>query len=182
MSRIGKKPVTIPSGVTVSVDGDQVAVKGPKGELKLTKRPEVGVGVEDGQVNVERLGSERDRRARAFHGMTRALIQNMVKGVAEGYERKLEIHGVGYNAKVEGSSVVLNLGFSHSVSRPIPAGLTVTCPNQTTIIIQGCDKQQVGELAATIRKLRPPEPYKGKGIKYDDEIIKRKAGKAFGSA
>ena len=119
---------------------------------------------------------------RAYHGLTRALIQNMVIGVTAGYEKKLEINGVGYGAKVEGAAVVLTLGFSHPVSRPIPEGVTVTCPNQTTIVIEGCDKQSVGEVAASIRRLRPPEPYKGKGIKYSDETIKRKAGKAFGSA
>ena len=182
MSRIGKRPVSIPSGVTVTSEGGQVKVKGPKGELQITARPEVAVEVEDKQVVIKCLGNERDRQARAFHGLTRALVQNMVTGVSEGFEKKLEINGVGYTAKIEGSNIVLSLGFSHDVTRPIPSTVDVTCPNQTTIVIQGCDKQQVGEMAARIRKLRPPEPYKGKGIKYSDEIIRRKAGKAFGSA
>ncbi|MEM7198765.1 MAG: 50S ribosomal protein L6 [Planctomycetota bacterium] len=182
MSRIGRQPIKVPSSVKVSADGGEVKVKGPKGELAITLRPEVEVKLEDGRVTVDRLGDERDRLARAFHGMTRALLNNMVIGVSEGYKRTLLINGVGYTAKVEGQSVVMNLGFAHSVTHAVPAGLTVTCPNQTTITIEGCDKQAVGQLAASIRKLRPPEPYNGKGIKYDDEIIRRKAGKAFGSA
>ena len=182
MSRIGKKSISIPSGVTVSCVADKVSVKGPKGELAIMHRPEVKVEVKSGTVVVESLGDERDRHARAYHGMTRALIQNMVIGVSQGYEKKLEINGVGYNAKVEGAKVVLNLGFAHPVSRPIPKEIQLTCPTPTEIIIRGCSKQQVGEVAAGIRKLRPPEPYKGKGIKYNDEVIRRKAGKAFGSA
>ena len=182
MSRIGNKPISLPKGVTVTLDSGSCTTKGPKGELQLTLRPEVEVSVEDAIVTVKRLGDDRDRAARAFHGMTRALIQNMVTGVSEGYEKKLEINGVGYTAKIEGSDVVLTLGFSHPVRKPIPSTVNVTCPSQTQIVIQGCDKQQVGEFAAEIRDLRPPEPYKGKGIKYHDEIIKRKAGKAFGSA
>ena len=182
MSRIGNQPISLPKGVTVTLDGDRCVAKGPKGELQLTVRPEVEVSVDDGRVVVQRLGGERDRQARAFHGMTRALIQNMVTGVVEGYEKKLEINGVGYTAKVEGANLVLTLGFSHPVRRAIPSTLTVTCPSQTQIVIQGCDKQQVGAFAAQIRDLRPPEPYKGKGIKYHDEVIRRKAGKAFGSA
>ncbi len=181
MSRIGRKPITIPGSVTVTADAGQVKAKGPKGELSLATRPEVEVNVDGNVVNVVNKGDIRDRQARAFHGMTRALIQNMVTGVSEGYERKLEINGVGYGAKVAGSDIELTLGFSHPVKKPIPPAVTVTCPSATTIVIQGCDKQQVGELAAEIRALRPPEPYKGKGIKYDDEIIRRKAGKAFGS-
>ena len=182
MSRIGKQPITIPSGVTVTADGGVVTVKGPKGQLELSQRPEVSVQVEGSQVQIDRIGDDRDRAARAYHGMTRALIQNMVTGVSQGYEKKLEINGVGYTAKVEGTNIVLNLGFSHPVTKPIPSTVTVTCPSQTQIVIQGCDKQQVGEIAAEIRKIRPPEPYKGKGIKYDTEVIRRKAGKAFGSA
>ncbi|MHC4076810.1 MAG: 50S ribosomal protein L6 [Planctomycetota bacterium] len=182
MSRIGKKPVAIPSGVTVTTSAGSVAVKGPKGELSIATRPEVSVNVEDNRVMVNLLADAADGAARAYHGLTRALIQNMVTGVTAGYERKLEIHGVGYNATLEGNKLVFNLGFAHAVSVDIPKGLTVECPNQTTVIVRGCDKQQVGELAARIRKLRPPEPYKGKGIKYDDEIVHRKAGKAFGSA
>ena len=183
MSRIGRSPIKVPSGVTITADGGQVKVKGPKGELAMPLRPEVAVDLDDGVLSVRRLSDDpRDRQSRAFHGMTRALIQNMVVGVTEGYQKKLEINGVGYTAKVEGQKAVLTLGFSHPVERAIPSGVTVTCPNQTTVVIEGADKQAVGELAATIRKLRPPEPYKGKGIKYHDEIIRRKAGKAFGNA
>ena len=182
MSRIGKQPVAIPAGVTVTAGAGTVAVKGPKGELTINTRPEVGVEIQDNRVVVSVVTDETDAAARAYHGLTRALIQNMVTGVTAGYERKLEIHGVGYNANLEGQKVVFNLGFAHQVSVDIPKGLTVECPNQTTVIVRGCDKQQVGELAAQIRKLRPPEPYKGKGVKYHDEILHRKAGKAFGSA
>ena len=182
MSRIGKTPVAIPSGVTVTTSGDTVAVKGPKGELSIHTRPEVNVEVQEKQVVVGLEADATEGENRAYHGLTRALIQNMVTGVTAGYERKLEIHGVGYNANLQGNKLTFNLGFAHPVSVDVPKGLTVECPNQTTVIVRGCDKQLVGELAARIRKLRPPEPYKGKGIKYDDEIIHRKAGKAFGSA
>ena len=182
MSRIGRTPVAIPSGVTVKAEGGTVAVKGPKGELQMSHRPEVEVEVEEKQVVVKRLGSDADRGARAFHGLTRALIQNMVVGVTEGYEKKLEINGVGYNCKQQGQELVFNLGFAHTVSVQIPQGIEIELKNPTNIAIRGCDKQVVGELAARIRKLRPPEPYKGKGIKYAEEVIRRKAGKAFGSA
>lgn len=182
MSRIGKKPVVVPKGVTVTALEGVVRVKGPKGELELTQRPEIGVEVDGDQVVIERLRDDRDRFARAYHGMTRALIQNMVVGVSDGYEKKLEINGVGYTAKVEGANIVLNVGFSHPVTKSIPSTVTIECPSQTQIVIRGCDKQQVGEIAAEIRKIRPPEPYKGKGIKYSEEVIRRKAGKAFGSA
>ncbi len=182
MSRIGKQTISIPSGVTLSVQDREVSAKGPKGELQLGLRPEVSVEVDGSTVTVGSLRPSTDKASRAYHGMTRALINNMVVGVSQGYEKKLEINGVGYNAKLEGSKVVLNLGFSHNVSVDVPAGVTVLVPSQTAITISGCDKQAVGELAAKIRKLRPPEPYKGKGIKYDTEVIKRKSGKAFGSA
>ena len=182
MSRIGRVPVTIPSGVTVTTGEGSVAVKGPKGELAMPVRPEVAIEIEDGKAVVGLLVSESADNARAFHGLTRALLQNMVTGVTDGYERKLEINGVGYNVKLEGNKLVFNLGFAHPVSVDVPKELKVDCPNQTTILITGCDKQLVGHLAAVIRKLRPPEPYKGKGIKYADEVIRRKAGKAFGSA
>lgn len=182
MSRIGKKPVQIPAGVTVTANGSEVAVKGPKGELRMTARPEVGVVVSNGEVVISRLRDDRDRQARAFHGMTRALIQGMVEGVSKGYEKKLEINGVGYGAKLEGKNIVLTLGYALPVTVPLPSNLTVEVPNPTTIFIRGCDKQQVGQLAAAIRMRRKPEPYKGKGIKYDNEVIRRKAGKAFGSA
>jgi len=182
MSRIGRKPINVPASVTVTAEGSQVVAKGPKGELALATRPEVDVVVDGNVVTVENKGGARDRQARAFHGMTRALIQNMVTGVAQGYERKLEINGVGYEAELKGKEVVLQLGFAHPVHFPVPDSVTVEVPSRTSILVKGCDKQQVGMVAAEIRKLRPPEPYKGKGIKYDNEIIKRKQGKAFGSA
>lgn len=177
MSRIGKQVVKIPANVTVKAEGQSVSVKGPKGELKLATRPEVKVSVEGGKLVVDRLADERDNDARAFHGMTRALLQNMITGVSTGYERKLEINGVGYTAKMEGAKLVLSIGFSHPVKVSVPASVTVACPSQTQILITGCDKQQVGMVAARIRKLRPPEPYKGKGIKYEGEFVRRKVGK-----
>ena len=180
MSRIGKAPISIPSGVTVTVDGGSVQVKGPKGQLEYTHRPEIGVKIEENEVRVERV-DDSDRRTGAFHGLTRALINNMVIGVTEGYEKKLEIVGVGYNCKVEGKALVFNLGFAHTVSLDIPEGIAVELKNPTNVAVRGCDKQMVGEMAARIRKLRPPEPYKGKGIKYADEVIRRKVGKAFGT-
>ena len=182
MSRIGNQPVEIPSGVTVKADGRNVAVKGPKGELKILTRPEIEVSVEGAQVIINNPRPERDRQARAYHGLTRALIQNMVVGVNQGYQKKLEINGVGYQVKQQGQQLVFNLGFANDIVLDIPKTVEIKLPNATSIEISGCDKQQVGEFAARIRKLRPPEPYKGKGIKYDTEIIRRKAGKAFGSA
>lgn len=183
MSRIGKKPVAIPKGVTVAVNGAAVSVKGPKGELSIQHRPELEVAVEGDEVQVSPApGAEGERETRAFHGLTRALIQNMVVGVAEGYEKKLEINGVGYEVDIKGQDVVMQLGFAHPVIYKIPPTVTVEAPSRTALVIRGCDKQQVGQVAAAIRKLRPPEPYKGKGIKYHDEVIRRKQGKAFGSS
>lgn len=182
MSRIGRQPIELPAGVSLQTTGREVSVKGPKGELKLTLRPEVELKINDKTISVVNNRPARDASARAFHGMTRALIKNMVSGVDQGYQRKLEINGVGYTAKLEGKKLVMNLGFSHPVSLDVPDTVEVQVPTQTSIVVSGCDKQQVGEIAAQIRKLRPPEPYKGKGIKYDFEVIKRKAGKAFGSA
>ena len=182
MSRIGRKVIDVPSGVTVTVATGKVTIKGPKGTLEVPTRPEVKVEAKGNQLSVANLGDASDRHARAYHGMTRALIQSVIAGVSKGYEENLEINGVGYNAKIQGKEVVLALGFSHPVKVPIPAGITVECPDPIKIIIRGSDKQAVGQLAARIRKLRPPEPYKGKGVKYKEETIKRKAGKAFGSA
>jgi len=182
MSRIGHTPIAVPAGVSVTADGGKITAKGPKGQLEMQARPEVTVAVEGQQVVVGRIGDPRDPKIRAFHGLTRALINNMVVGVSEGYRKTLEINGVGYTAKVEGQKMVLTLGFADPVIKMIPADVTVTCPSQTQIVIEGCSKQTVGAVAAEIRKLRPPEPYKGKGIKYVDETIRRKAGKAFGSA
>lgn len=180
MSRIGKKPIAIPKGVTVTCAGGQVAVKGPKGELRYQHRPEVTVSIADDSLSV--AARDQERQTRAYQGTTRALVQSMITGVAEGYQKKLEINGVGYQATLQGKSLSLALGFNKPVIFPIPATVTVEVPTPTTILVKGCDKQQVGQVAAAIRKLRKPEPYKGKGIKYSDEVIRRKAGKAFGSA
>jgi len=180
MSRSGKQPVVIPSGVTVESDGARaLRVKGPRGELALDLRPEVDVAVEQGRVLVSRKGT--DRHSRAYHGMTRALIANMVDGVAKGYEKTLDIIGVGWNASVSGQKVVLNVGFCNPVEIAIPAGVQVNCPSNTQIVVTGPDKQAVGQLAAKIRAARPPEPYKGKGVRYKDEYVRQKAGKSFGS-
>jgi large subunit ribosomal protein L6 len=182
MSRIGKKPISVPAGVTVSKDGARVVtVKGAKGELKLTLRPEVDVAIEGSNVNVSVLGNGGERAARAYHGMTRALLNNMVAGVTKGFEKRLEIQGVGWNAAAQGQKIVLNVGYNKPVTIEIPKGSTVATPDPTNIVIFGADKQAVGHLAATIRKRRPPEPYKGKGVRYKDEVVRRKAGKSFGS-
>ena len=182
MSRIGKKPVNLPAGVDVSLDGNRFAVKGPKGQLDLRLRPEVAVQKSDdgSTLNVER--TVETRAARAYHGLTRALVNNMVVGVSEGFVKKLEIHGVGYNAKVQGQSLRLQIGFCHPVDFEIPAGLTIECPTNTSIVVTGCDKQEVGQFAAKVRAIRPPEPYNAKGIRYEGEQIQRKAGKSFVSS
>jgi large subunit ribosomal protein L6 len=184
VSRIGKQPVAIPSGVKVNQVKEEgsvrLSVEGPKGKLSFPFLKDVEIAVEGSQVKVTRSGDEAFQRA--YHGTVRALIANMVEGVTRGFERRLDIEGVGYNAKVEGKRLVLQIGFSHPVALAIPAGITVETPKPTNIIIKGPDKQVVGEFAANVRKVRPPEPYKGKGIRYSDEKIIRKAGKAFGAA
>jgi large subunit ribosomal protein L6 len=179
MSRIGKKPVPIPGGVKVAVNGNTIAVEGPLGKLDWQFRREVTVAVDEGakQVLVARQGDSRG--ARALHGLSRAVIQNMFKGVTVGYEKKLEIVGVGYLAAILGQTLQLRVGFANEIQKPIPTGLKVTCPDQTHIVIKGTDKQQVGQFAAEVRALRKPEPYKGKGIRYDGEVVRRKAGKAM---
>ncbi len=179
MSRIGKMPIDVPKGVTVSVDAGVAVVKGAKGQLSLNLRPEVSVAIEDGVVQVTAHGEE--RFANAMRGTTRALIANMIEGVTKGYEKKLDISGVGYEANLEGKTLVLKLGFNKPVRFTVPGTVVVATPTLTSVVISGTDKQQVGAVAASIRKLRKPEPYKGKGIKYSDEVIKRKAGKAFAS-
>ena len=181
MSRIGKQPIPIPSGVEVAEKARVVTVKGPKGSLDLTLRPEIDVAIEDGQVVVSPNGSGPAREARAFHGMTRALLGNMVEGVAKGYEKTLEIVGVGWNAQAGGKELTLNIGFCHPVKFTVPAGLEVETPKPTVIVLRGADKQAVGEFAAVIRRVRPPEPYKGKGIRHQGEYVRRKQGKSFGS-
>ena len=175
MSRIGKQPIDLPKGVEVTVDGNRVRVKGPKGELERRVRPEVAVTVEDGQVQVTRRSDSKQHRA--YHGLTRALLANMVEGVSNGYRRALEIVGVGYRADKRGKKLVLNVGYSHEVEYPEPEGITLTTPSQTQIVVEGIDKQQVGQVAAELRAVRPPEPYKGKGIRYQGEQVRRKAGK-----
>lgn len=176
MSRIGKKPITIPAGVEVKLDGSKVTVKGPKGELSNTFHSDIAVAVEGTEIIVTRPSDDKEHRA--MHGLTRTLISNMVIGVTEGYKKELEVNGVGYRAQKQGSNLVMNLGYSHQVIVPETAGITIEVPAPNKIIISGADKQQVGQFAADVRKKRPPEPYKGKGIKYVDEHIRRKEGKA----
>jgi len=181
MSRIGKSPIDLPSGVNVEEKSREVTVKGPKGSLSLSLRPEVDLEIGDAQIVVKANGSGPARQASAFHGMTRALINNMVTGVSKGYEKKLEIVGVGWNAAVQGKKVVLNIGFCHPVEIELPDGITAEAPKPTLLTISGIDKQAVGHLAAKIREVRPPEPYKGKGIRYEGEYVRQKVGKSFGS-
>lgn len=176
MSRIGKKPIKILDGVKVALDGRTVKMEGPKGKLQWEHHPLVGVKVSGGEVEVSRSSDE--RAPKALHGTTRAIIQNMVIGVKDGYEKKLEIVGVGYVGTIKGDSISLRLGMANELVRKIPAGLKVTMPDQTHIVIQGCDKQTVGQFAAEIRSLRKPEPYKGKGVRYQGEQVKLKPGKA----
>lgn len=176
MSRIGNNPIELPSGVEVSVKGNDVAVKGPKGSLERTFDERVTVTVDDGVVTVSRVDDERE--SRSLHGLTRALVANMVEGVANGYSKELQAVGVGYRAALKGRDLELQLGFSHPVKVDAPDGVTFEVPEPTRIIISGIDKQLVGQTAADIRKIRPPEPYKGKGLRYSDEYVRRKAGKA----
>ena len=182
MSRIGKKPVEIPAGVDIRLEGDSLAVKGPKGELGLRLRSEVAVEQSEDGKSLSITRTVENRAARAYHGLTRALVSNMVVGVTNGFAKKLEIHGVGYNARVQGSSLRLQIGFCHPVDFDIPDGLTLECPTNVSIVISGCDKQVVGQFAAKVRAIRPPEPYNAKGIRYEGEYIQRKAGKSFVSS
>ncbi len=176
MSRIGKKPVAIAEGVNVSVADNVVSVVGPKGTLTFAHRPEVNVVVENGEVVVS--SDTTNRTARELHGTTRATIANMIIGVKTGYEKRLEVVGVGYLCAIQGKILQLRVGFANELKKEIPAGLTVTCPDQTHVVVQGCDKQKVGQFAAEVRSLRKPEPYKGKGIRYQGEQVKIKAGKS----
>ncbi len=176
MSRIGKKPVPVPAGVEVKIDGSTVTVKGPKGELSQAFSPVISIALEEGQVVVTRPNDERE--ARSLHGLTRTLINNMVVGVTEGYVKKLELHGVGYRAQLKGKNLELSLGYSHPVLVEPEEGITFEVPSNTQIVISGINKQRVGETAAVIRSKRPPEPYKGKGIRYEGEHVRRKLGKA----
>ena len=175
MSRIGRKPINIPAGVEVKIDGSCVTVKGPKGTLSQTFQPSMNIAVEGAEIVVTRPNDEKQNRA--LHGLTRTLINNMVIGVTEGFKKELDVNGVGYRVAMEGNKLVMNLGFSHQVIMEEIEGITIEVPGPNKIIIHGCDKQQVGQFAAEVREKRPPEPYKGKGIKYTDEVIRRKAGK-----
>jgi large subunit ribosomal protein L6 len=177
MSRIGKKPIAVPSGVKVNVANRAVTIEGKLGKLVYNHRPEVTVKVEDDGKSVVCTRSTEERETRAYHGLTRALINNMMVGVTEGYEKKLEIQGVGYLGAVQGKTLQLRVGFANEVHKKIPDGLTVTCPDQTHIVIKGTSKQMVGQFAAEVRAVRKPEPYKGKGIRYEGEQVRRKAGK-----
>jgi large subunit ribosomal protein L6 len=178
MSRIGKLPVTIPSGVTVTVEGNTVRVKGPRGELAHKVPDGISVERNDTTLNVNRASEETNHKS--LHGLTRSLIANMVEGVTKGYKKQLEITGVGYKAEPRPYGLQLALGFSHAVEYKAPPGIKLTTPQPTTIVIDGADKAMVGQVAAELRNLRPPEPYKGKGIRYAGEVIRRKAGKAGG--
>ena len=175
MSRIGKKPVEIPKGVQVSLNGQNMSVKGPKGELAVTLSENVTVAQDDGGVTL--APANKSQTARSFWGLSRSLVQNLMTGVSEGFTRKLQLQGVGYRASMQGKTLKLSLGFSHDVDFPVPEGISVECPSQTEIVITGIDKQQVGQVASEIRSYRPPEPYKGKGVRYEGEYVFRKEGK-----
>lgn len=180
MSRIGKRPVPIPAGVAVSIAGREIRVKGPKGELKRLVHPEMAVAVDGDQVTVGRPSEE--TRHKALHGLTRTLIRNMIQGVSQGYTKTLEIHGVGYKAESQAAGLKLTVGFSHPVEFKAPAGIQFTVDNPTMIRVDGVDKELVGQVASELRKVRPPEPYQGKGIRYQGEHVRRKAGKTGATA
>ena len=175
MSRVGKYPVSVPSGVTVALSGRTLSAQGKLGQLSMELTDLVDATVEDGKVAIAPRSGETD--ARMMWGTTRALVANMVRGVSEGFTKSMEVTGTGYRAAVQGKTLVLNLGFSHDVNFPVPDGITITTPRPTAIVVTGVDKRQVGQVAAEIRAFRPPEPYKGKGVKYDNEQIRRKEGK-----
>ena len=178
MSRVGRMPIDIPAGVNVNLDGHVITVKGPKGELTRTLHPDMKITVADNVITVERPSDEKEHRA--LHGLTRALVANMVTGVTTGFKKELEIVGVGYRAQMKGKKLALTLGFSHPLELDAPEGVTVECPTATTIVVSGANNETVGEFAAKIRGYRLPEPYKGKGIRYVGEIIRRKEGKTAG--
>ena len=179
MSRIGRLPVEVPSGVDVKINGSQVKIKGPKGEMEFTFSPSIDLSFKDGEINVTRPSDAREMRS--LHGTTRALIQNMIIGVTDGFQKELQLVGVGYRADVSDNGITVLVGYSHPIKYPAPEGVTLECPNQTTIVVSGADKQKVGQTAAEIRAFRPPEPYKGKGIRYRGEQVRRKAGKTAGA-
>ncbi|MFJ7978518.1 50S ribosomal protein L6 [Peribacillus sp. JNUCC 23] len=175
MSRIGKKPIEIPAGVTVTINGSEVAVKGPKGELSRTFNSDLTISMEENVLTVTRPSDAKEHRA--LHGTTRAVIANMVEGVSKGFEKTLELIGVGYRAQKQGNKLVLSVGYSHPVEFDVEQGLEVEVPSNTKVIIKGINKERVGALAADVRQVRPPEPYKGKGIRYEGEFVRRKEGK-----
>jgi large subunit ribosomal protein L6 len=180
MSRIGQLPIPVLDGVKVAVSGRTVQIEGPKGKLNFTAQPQIDVSFDsaDKQIIVKRKGD--DRVSKALHGTSRAILANMIEGVHKGYEKQLEVVGVGYVCSVKGKNIALRVGFANEITRPIPAGLDVTCPDTTHITIKGCDRQLVGQFAAELRALRKPEPYKGKGVRYTGEFVKIKPGKAAG--
>ena len=179
MSRIGRMPITVPAGVDIKIgEGNVVTVKGPKGELTQSLRPEMIITMEDGHIHVARPSE--DKLHRSLHGLTRSLINDMVVGVTKGFQKELEINGVGYRASKEGNKLVMNLGYSHLVTVEEIDGITIEVPAQNKVVINGIDKQKVGQFAANVRAKRPPEPYKGKGIKYANEVVRHKEGKAGG--
>lgn len=178
MSRIGRKPITIPAKVEIKIDGKHITVKGPKGQLSMDVHPDIDVKMDDGQLVVERPSDTREHRA--LHGLTRALVNNLVTGVSAGFRRTLIVEGVGYQADLRGKDLVMKLGYSHEIVVNPPENISFDVPKEQrgrVLTVEGIDKQAVGQVAANIRKLRPPEPYKGKGVRYDDEVIRRKAGK-----
>jgi len=178
VSRIGRKPIQVPAGVTVTIQGNEIKVKGPKGELGMTNNHNITVNIKDNVIEVSRPDDQKENRA--LHGLTRALIQNMIKGVTEEYKKILDIVGVGYKAELKGNNLLLSMGYSHPIYFIPPKGIKLETPTPTQIVVTGIDKQLVGQVASKIRSFRKPEPYKGKGIKYSTEIIRRKAGKTAG--
>ena len=176
MSRIGRKPINIPAGVTVTIDANVVTVKGPKGTLTQAFHPNMNIKAEGNEILVTRPNDEKQNRA--LHGLTRTLVHNMVVGVTEGFKKELDVNGVGYRVQMQGKNLVMNLGYSHQVIVPSIDGITIECPTANKIVISGSDKQAVGQFAAEVREKRPPEPYKGKGIRYTGEVVRHKEGKA----
>jgi large subunit ribosomal protein L6 len=181
MSRIGKQPVGIPSGVKVQIAAGKVRVEGPKGKLELAPHPSMRIVHDEKTKSIQVTRPDDDRLHRALHGLTRSLIANMVEGVAKGYEKRLKIEGIGYQARMDKKALVLTVGYANAVAMEPPEGVTVELPDPTTIVIKGADKQKVGQYAADVRRVRKPEPYKGKGIRYDNEQVRRKEGKSFTS-
>ena len=181
MSRIGKKPITIPQGVDINIASGAISVKGKHGELKLAYHPNMEVSFDSGSRAVEVKRPNDEPQNRALHGLTRSLINNMVQGVSQPFEKRLEIQGVGYNATLQGKVLQLQVGYANAVKLPIPPSVVCEVPDNTHIVLKSCDRQAVGQFAAEVRRVRPPEPYKGKGIRYQGEFVRRKAGKAFAS-